>query len=62
MIFTKPKRVRDMKTYRCPGCGETVDNLDREAVRLHHDHVLRPRQNPFAFMQFLAPHAGRSVR
>jgi hypothetical protein len=29
--------------YRCPGCGEMVNNRDVDAIRLHHQHVLRPR-------------------
>jgi uncharacterized Zn finger protein len=32
-------------TYRCPECGEMVNNRDPEAIRLHHDHVLHPRYN-----------------
>jgi len=37
--------------YRCPACGEMVNNTDRESVGLHHDHVLHPpfyRFAPFA--------------
>jgi len=33
--------------YRCPACGEMVDNHDRAAVGFHHDHVLHPRFDPF---------------
>jgi hypothetical protein len=29
--------------YECPACGEMVDNRRADEVRLHHDHVLRPR-------------------
>jgi hypothetical protein len=29
-------------SYRCPGCGEIVDNHDLDAVRFHHQHVLNP--------------------
>ena len=39
---------KQLKTYRCPACDELVDNTDREAVRLHHDHVLHPRQEILA--------------
>jgi hypothetical protein len=34
-------------SYRCPACGEMVDNTDRESVRVHHDHVLHPRFDRF---------------
>lgn len=29
--------------YRCPGCGQEVDNEQADAVREHHAHVLHPR-------------------
>jgi hypothetical protein len=32
--------------YRCPGCGEMVDNRLIEDVKIHHDHVLHPRPSP----------------
>ena len=43
MVLKKAKLLYQRKTYRCPACGKSVDNRDREAVRIHHDHVLRPR-------------------
>ena len=36
--------------YRCPACGEMVDNTDRESVGLHHDHVLHPPFYRFAIL------------
>jgi hypothetical protein len=44
MILERAKLLYGRKTYRCPGCGKKVNNDDREAVRIHHDHVLHPRQ------------------
>ena len=29
--------------YRCPACGKLVDGRDREAMALHHRHVLFPQ-------------------
>jgi hypothetical protein len=48
-MISKPRSttIEELKTYRCPACGEMVHNADREAVRLHHDHVLHPRQGIF---------------
>jgi hypothetical protein len=37
--------------YRCPACGETVNNSDLAAVRRHHQHVLQPRLD--AYVSFL---------
>ena len=28
--------------YRCPACGDEVDQTDRVAVAQHHQHVLHP--------------------
>jgi hypothetical protein len=28
--------------YRCPACGEQVDNDSPEEIRFHHSHVLHP--------------------
>lgn len=46
-MFSRPKSrpVEELKTYRCPACGKMVDNYDREAVRVHHDHILHPRSD-----------------
>jgi len=41
------RSVRESKRYQCPACSKMVDNLDREAVRVHHDHVLHPRTDGF---------------
>jgi hypothetical protein len=54
MISKKAKLLYERKTYRCPACGKMVDNRDREAARFHHDHVLRPRQEPVIPNGFLA--------
>ncbi|MEY2578286.1 MAG: hypothetical protein QOI49_1110 [Verrucomicrobiota bacterium] len=35
-------KTANERFYRCPGCGQMVDNQQREAVFEHHDHVLRP--------------------
>ncbi|HEX4641136.1 MAG TPA: hypothetical protein VH252_07100 [Chthoniobacterales bacterium] len=35
------------KFYRCPACGEMVDNTNRESIRFHHHHVLHPRLDLF---------------
>jgi hypothetical protein len=43
----KSRAVEELKVYRCPACGELVDNTDWDAIRLHHDHVLHPRQDVF---------------
>jgi hypothetical protein len=42
----RPKSQARKNSYRCPACGEMVDNDNWEAVRFHHDHVLRPRPHP----------------
>jgi hypothetical protein len=34
---------RRRREYRCPACGQTVDNGEPEAVREHHAHVLYAR-------------------
>ena len=34
--------IPPMESYRCPGCGQMVNNRDLEAIRLHHAHVLHP--------------------
>lgn len=44
-IFKTAKSRRGDDFYKCPGCGEMVDNRDRDSVRLHHDHVLHSRSN-----------------
>ena len=30
----------EQSTYRCPACGEVVDNSRMDQVRVHHQHVL----------------------
>jgi hypothetical protein len=45
--------------YRCPACGEMVDNRDRAAVRFHHDHVLHPRLDSFVTLPSGRPPAAR---
>jgi hypothetical protein len=42
-----PEPPPAQNVYRCPACGEMVDNRDRAAVRFHHDHVLHPRFDRF---------------
>src|SRR3954464_3753915 len=37
------KETAPANVYRCPACGETVNNSDLAAVRRHHQHVLQPR-------------------
>ena len=32
--------------FSCPVCGERVDRRAREAVRVHHGHMLRPWTSP----------------
>ena len=34
--------------YRCPACGEMVDNRDLDAIVIHHAHVLHPNRFDFA--------------
>ncbi|MEY2563462.1 MAG: hypothetical protein QOH88_1655 [Verrucomicrobiota bacterium] len=48
-MITRPraKAVKEENFYRCPGCGAMVDNRLRDAIRLHHDHVLHPRLDRF---------------
>ena len=36
-----PERAAS-QLYRCPACGEQVDGSSRDAVALHHQHVLHP--------------------
>jgi hypothetical protein len=45
ILKPKTKPVEELKFYRCPACGQMVDNRDRDAIRFHHDHVLHPRHD-----------------
>jgi hypothetical protein len=47
--------------YRCPACGEMVDNRDRAAIRFHHDHVLHPRLDRFVTLPSGRPPATRQL-
>jgi hypothetical protein len=48
---TKPDQTPPPENfYGCPACGEMVDKTDRESIRLHHDHVLRPFFYRFAML------------
>jgi hypothetical protein len=38
----KSRMQQSRRFYRCPGCGQKVDNEQAEAVREHHAHVLNP--------------------
>jgi hypothetical protein len=42
-------------SYRCPACGEMVENRDLGAVRFHHDHVLHPRMDVYVTLPAIAP-------
>src|SRR5687768_1910298 len=42
------KPVED-PTYRCPGCGELVDQRRMDDVLLHHQHVMRGEFPPAWF-------------
>jgi PHP family Zn ribbon phosphoesterase len=42
-------------TYRCPACGEMVDNRCKAEVFRHHDHVLHPQFRP-EWYQLARPH------
>jgi hypothetical protein len=57
----RPRPDAAKSSYRCPACGETVDNRDLDAVRFHHHHVLHPRLDLYvtlpAFVPRIAPEA-----
>lgn len=66
-------RPIQQSTYRCPACGEVVDNSRMDQVRLHHQHVLEAPFPPAWFNERantprpvpdVAPHEprGTSVR
>jgi hypothetical protein len=59
-MISKPKSkpIEELNTYRCPACGEMVHKADRDAVRLHHDHVLHPRHD----ISISLPQTGRIAR
>jgi hypothetical protein len=51
--------------YRCPACGEKVDNRLRDAVLFHHYHVLHPQRDSFVRLPVvpsMKPTPGRSLR
>lgn len=48
-------------SYRCPGCAETVDNRDLDAIRIHHQHVLNPRPDS-SVMRPMADRHGEECR
>jgi hypothetical protein len=37
--------------YRCPACGEMVDNRKLDEIVLHHAHVLHPRRFSLSFQR-----------
>jgi hypothetical protein len=42
-MASKPRSIVspvENSTYRCPGCGELVDDRRMDEVLLHHQHVL----------------------
>ncbi len=43
--------------YRCPACGEMVDNRQLEEIMLHHAHVLHPRLFAMANLSAASPRA-----
>ena len=58
----KAKPAEGPNLYRCPACGEMVDNRQREAVRFHHDHVLHPRLDLFVTIPFVARSGVRTAQ
>jgi hypothetical protein len=68
MMFTRHRSMKTKKErleatakdyYRCPTCGEMVDNRDRAAVRFLHEHVLHPRLDSFVTLPSGRPPAAR---
>jgi hypothetical protein len=55
MKTRRRQKLSRQNRYRCPACGEWVDNNDHTAVRLHHQHVLRAPQDGFVRLPFYDP-------
>jgi Zn-finger nucleic acid-binding protein len=39
-VVQQVEEQQDSHTYRCPGCGEWVDNREMKQVLAHHQHVI----------------------
>ena len=51
-MASKPRSIVtpvEESTYRCPGCGELVDNRHMDEVLRHHQHVLHAQFPPTWF-------------
>jgi hypothetical protein len=45
-VVNSSEEERASYSYRCPGCGELVDNREVDEVLEHHQHVLHPMLSP----------------
>jgi uncharacterized C2H2 Zn-finger protein len=48
----KPSEME--RFYRCPGCGQMVDNERRDEIQIHHRHVIEQSMPPLWFQQTAA--------
>jgi hypothetical protein len=56
----KPPAPQD--SYRCPACGQMVENRDMDAVRFHHYHVLHPHFDRYVTLPVILPQASTTGR
>jgi uncharacterized protein YlaI len=52
--WKKLPKNEQMHFYRCPACGEMVDNKSLEEITEHHSHVLHPERYEKSFTPTLA--------
>jgi hypothetical protein len=52
--WKKLPKDEQLRFYRCPACGEMVDNKSVEEITEHHSHVLHPERYPGLFSPTLA--------
>ena len=52
--FAKAADEPEQFSYRCPGCGEMVDERRMSDVLEHHRHVIQPAYPPAWFQQAIS--------
>jgi hypothetical protein len=52
--WKKLSKEDQLHFYRCPACGEMVDNKSMQEITEHHSHVLHPERYQRLFATALA--------